>query len=297
MSKDVLNTEDLTKFYGSTRGIKDVSISLGQGEIFGFIGPNGAGKSTFIRTVLGLIHPTSGNAQIFGKDILKKGAEIRQKIGYVPSEINYYSGMTAGELLKYSASFYKNTDLKKIDSLADRFELDLKKDIEDLSFGNKRKVSIIQSVLHEPELLILDEATGGLDPLMQNRFFKLLEERNKEGMTILYSSHILSEVQRICHRAAIIKNGEIIKTEDIRELLKKQMKNCRIIFENKPDEVQLPENAQNEEFNGDKLMFEYLGPVKDLVKWIADQEILDVAIEEPTLENIFMNYYERDNEE
>lgn len=293
MDSYIINTDKLTKFYGKSRGMEDISLNIKKGEVFGFIGPNGSGKSTFIRTILGLIQPTSGNAKLFGFDAIKKGNEVREKIGYIPSEINYYSGMNANELLHYSASFYKNVDLRKIDQLAERFELNLEKDIEDLSFGNKRKVALIQSLLHEPELLILDEPTGGLDPLMQNRFFELLQEEHKKGTTIFFSSHILSEIQRICQRAAIIKEGKIVKEEDIQELMKKQMKNCRLVFKEKPRNIQLPENAQKENWVDNKLSFEYLGDVSLLMKWIANQDLLDVTIEEPTLENIFMNYYER----
>mgnify|MGYP001235599101 CR=1 FL=1 len=293
MNKLALESKDLTKFYGKSRGIENVSLSIENGEAFGFIGPNGAGKSTFIRTVLGLILPTSGEAKIFGQNAFENGDKIREQIGYLPSEVNYYSGMNAEELLKYSASFYKNADVSRIRSLAERFELDLSKEIEDLSFGNKKKVAIIQSVLHEPQLMILDEPTGGLDPLMQNRFFELLEEQHKKGVTIFFSSHILSEIQRLCQRAAIIKEGKIVKVEDIPELMKKQMKNCRLIFKNPPGDLNLPENAQNEKLVDEKLTFEYVGPVTPLMKWIAQQDLLDVAIEEPTLENIFMNYYER----
>jgi len=293
MGEYILETKDLTKYYGKSRGIEDVSLKLKKGEVFGFIGPNGSGKSTFIRAILGLIIPTRGQAQLFGVDALKNGAQIREKIGYIPSEINYYNGMNAKELLRYSARFYKNGGLDKIDQLASRFELNLEKDIEDLSFGNKRKVALIQSVLHEPELLILDEPTGGLDPLMQNRFFELLQEEHEKGTTIFFSSHILSEIQRICQRAAIIKEGKIVKEEDIQELMKKQMKNCRLVFKEKTKNINLPENAQNENWVDNKLSFEYVGPVSNLMEWIAKQDLLDVTIEEPTLENIFMNYYER----
>ena len=201
--------------------------------------------------------------------------------------------MNAEELLRYSASFYSNVDTSRIKKLANQFELDLKKDIEDLSFGNKKKVALIQCVLHEPDLIILDEPTGGLDPLMQNRFFELLEEEHKKGTTIFFSSHILSEIQRMCQRAAIIKEGKIVKVENIQELMKKQMKNCRLVFKETPDNLKLPENAQNEHWSDQKLTFEYVGAVSPLMEWIAKQDLLDVAVEEPTLENIFMNYYKR----
>ena len=294
MNKELaIQSEKLTKFYGKSRGMEDVSLSVNRGESFGFIGPNGAGKSTFIRTILGLLIPTSGEAKILGQDPFKEGAEIRKRIGYLSSEVNYYNGMNAEELLRYSASFYSNVDTSRIKKLANQFELDLKKDIEDLSFGNKKKVALIQCVLHEPDLIILDEPTGGLDPLMQNRFFELLEEEHKKGTTIFFSSHILSEIQRMCQRAAIIKEGKIVKVENIQELMKKQMKNCRLVFKETPDNLKLPENAQNEHWSDQKLTFEYVGAVSPLMEWIAKQDLLDVAVEEPTLENIFMNYYKR----
>lgn len=288
-----IESNHLTKFYGSARGIEDVTLEVEKGEIFGFIGPNGAGKSTYIRTILGLLQATSGDTKILGTDVLNDGAEIREKIGYLPSEVNYYNEMNAKELLNYSASFYKNADTSKIGPLAERFELDLEKKITDLSFGNKKKVAIIQSVLHSPEILILDEPTSGLDPLMQNRFFEMLEEEHDKGATIFFSSHILSEIQRMCQRAAIIKEGKIIKTENIQDLMKKQMKKCRLVYKNVPGDIQIPENAQNKHLVDEKLSFEYVGEIGALMKWIAQQDIADVVVEEPTLENIFMNYYER----
>ena len=197
---NVIEVKNLTKTYGKSRGISDVSFNVEQGEIFGFIGPNGAGKSTTIRTLLSLIHPTSGSATIFGKDIVKDAPAIKKDIGYLPSEVFYYDNMRVKDLLKYSASFYKKDCRKRMNELAEIMELDLNRKIDDLSLGNKKKVGIVQGLLHEPKLIILDEPTSGLDPLMQHKFFELLEEENKKGATILFSSHILSEVQRLCDR-------------------------------------------------------------------------------------------------
>lgn len=196
-----IQTNNLSKNYGDSVGIKDVNLAVEKGEVFGFIGPNGSGKSTAIRTLLGLIHSTGGSAQILGYDIKNDGVEIRKRIGYLPSEVHYYDEMNSRELLEYSAGFYENVKLDEIERLATFFELDLDKPIADLSFGNKKKCAIIQAVLHNPEVLILDEPTSGLDPLMQNRFFELMEEKHKAGATIFFSSHILSEIQRICDRA------------------------------------------------------------------------------------------------
>ena len=216
---NVIEASDLCKNYGNDVGIKNINLEIKKGEFFGFIGPNGAGKSTFIRTLLGLLHPSSGTAKVLGHNIKNKSEEIRKKLGYLPSEVNYYDGMSSRELLEYHAGFYENVDTTKIKTLSEIFELDLDRKIEELSFGNKKKCGIIQSVIHEPDLLILDEPTSGLDPLMQNRFFELLEEENKKGTSIFFSSHILAEVQRLCNRAAIIRKGEISAVEDIQSLL------------------------------------------------------------------------------
>lgn len=288
-----IETNNLSKNYGKAIGIKNVNLSVEKGEVFGFIGPNGAGKSTTIRTLLGLLRPTSGTAKILGFDIEKDGPEMRAKIGYLPSEVHYYDEMSSRELLEYSARFYQSANPKKIDELAALFELDLSKKITDLSFGNKKKCAIIQSVLHEPELLILDEPTSGLDPLMQNRFFELLEAENKKGTTIFFSSHILSEIQRMCDRAAVIRNGEITAVEHIQDLLKKQMKRVKVLFTAKPENLVLPPGSQHEKWSHSKLTFEYVGQINVLIDWLNKQELSDVVMEEPDLESIFMNYYER----
>lgn len=290
---NAIETKQLIKFYGEHLGMEDVSLEVKEGEVFGFIGPNGAGKSTAIRTLLGLLIPTSGEAFIFGKDIRKQGSEIRMDIGYLPSEVNYYDEMTSRELLEYHCHFYPKADVSEIDRLAQYFELDLEKPITDLSFGNKKKCAIVQSLIHKPKLLILDEPTSGLDPLMQNRFFELLENLNEEGTTIFFSSHVLSEIQRLCDRAAVIRKGKIIAVENIQELLEKQMKKGRFIFNSKPENLNLPEGVQNIHWHGSKLTFEYVGGINALSKWMSGLDLLDAVLEEPDLESIFMNYYER----
>ena len=227
----VIEVNHLTKFYGKSRGIVDISFNVDEGEIFGFIGPNGAGKSTTIRLLLSLIYPTKGEAKIFGKDCIKYGPELRQEIGYLPSEVFYYEGMKVIDLLKYSASFYNKDCTDRLYELSDLMELDLKRRISDLSYGNKKKVGIVQGLLHLPKLIILDEPTAGLDPLMQHKFFDLIREENERGATIFFSSHILSEVQRLCNRVAIIKDGSIINIQDIKTLQKENYKKIRVTAE------------------------------------------------------------------
>ncbi len=214
----VIEVNNLTKYYGKSLGIEDVSFQVDEREIFGFIGPNGAGKSTTIRLFLSLIYPTSGSATIFGKDCIQYGPELRQDIGYLPSEVFYYERMKVIDLLKYSASFYEKDCMPRTYELAEIMELDLKRRIDDLSYGNKKKVGIVQGLLHEPKLLLLDEPTSGLDPLMQRKFFQLIRDERERGATIFFSSHILGEVQRMCSRVAIIKEGSVINIQDIKTL-------------------------------------------------------------------------------
>lgn len=292
---NVIEIKNLTKMYGKARGIEDVSFNVEEGEIFGFIGPNGAGKSTTIRTLLSLIYPTSGSATIFGKDIITAAPEIKKDIGYLPSEVFYYDNMKVMDLLKYSASFYKKDCTKRIKELADIMELDLTKKIDDLSLGNKKKVGIVQGLLHEPKLIILDEPTSGLDPLMQQKFFDLLEKENKKGATILFSSHILSEVQRLCDRVAIIKDGRIVTVEKISTLKENTYKKFKIESNSIIDKSLFDLDGVNQlEQDGGTISFLFRGNINSIMKKIAAIEIANLWIEEPDLEEIFMHYYEKE---
>lgn len=292
---NVIEIQNLTKMYGKSRGIEDISFHVEEGEIFGFIGPNGAGKSTTIRTMLSLIYPTSGSAKIFGKDTVQFSSELKKEIGYLPSEVFYYDNMKVKDLLKYSASFYKKDCSKRIKELADIMELDLNRKIDDLSLGNKKKVGIVQGLLHEPKLVILDEPTSGLDPLMQQRFFDLLEEENKKGVTILFSSHILSEVQRLCDRVAIIKEGKIVTVEKISTLKDNNFKR----FEVEPlapieKSYFLIPGVNDLEVTDKKISFLFKGNINTVMEKIAGIEITNLSVTEPDLEEIFMHYYEKE---
>jgi ABC-2 type transport system ATP-binding protein len=288
----IIEVNNLTKYYGKSRGIVDVSFSVDEGEIYGFIGPNGAGKSTTIRLFCSLIYPSGGDAKIFGKDCIKYGPEIRQEIGYLPSEVFYYEGMKVIDLLKYSASFYKKDCTKRIHELADIMELDLKRRIDDLSYGNKKKVGIVQGLLHQPKLILLDEPTSGLDPLMQQKFFNLIREENERGATIFFSSHILGEVQRMCNRVAIIKEGSIINIQDIKTLQKDNYKKIRIEAEDLDEKRFEVAGVNNLEKDNGVIRFFFKGDINLITRLISEKEINDVTIEEPTLEEIFMHYYE-----
>lgn len=288
----VIETKNLTKYYGKSRGIIDVDLTVNEGEIFGFIGPNGAGKSTTIRTLLSLIYKTSGDAKIFGLDCEQEHVKILQDVGYLPSEVFYYGNMRAIDLFKYSASFYKKDCLQKIEDLADTLQLELSKKIEDMSLGNKKKVGIIQGLLHSPRLIILDEPTSGLDPLMQKTFFDLIKKENERGAAVLFSSHILSEVQRICDRVAIIKEGKIINTQKISQLRQDAYKDVTITLNNDSvvNSFSLP-GATNIKNTGSTVSFIYKGDINTLLSEINKQPLTDVEISEPSLEEIFMHYY------
>ena len=288
----IIEVNNLTKYYGKARGIVDVSFNVDEGEIFGFIGPNGAGKSTTIRLFCSLIYPTSGEAKIFGKDAIKHGPEIRQDIGYLPSEVFYYEGMKVLELLKYSASFYKKDCTERMYERSDLMELDLKRRIDDLSYGNKKKVGIVQGLLHQPKLLFLDEPTSGLDPLIQQKFFNLIKEENKRGVTIFFSSHMLGEVQKLCNRVAIIKEGSIVDIQDIQTLQRDNYKKIHVVGEEIDEKVfDIPGVIKLEKGNG-AVNFFYNGDINLITKLISEKVISDVTIEAPTLEEIFIHYYE-----
>jgi ABC-2 type transport system ATP-binding protein len=288
----IIEVNHLTKYYGKSRGIVDVSFKVEEGEIFGFIGPNGAGKSTTIRLFLSLIYPTKGEAKIFGKDCIKFGPELRQEIGYLPSEVFYYEGMKVIDLLKYSASFFQKDCTKRLHELSELMELDLKRRISDLSYGNKKKVGIVQGLLHSPKLIVLDEPTAGLDPLMQHKFFDLIREENKRGATIFFSSHILGEVQRLCNRVAIIKDGSIIKIQDIKSLQKDNYKKIRVAADNLDEKRFKLKGVTDLQTENGSVSFFYKGDINEIAKLIGSRKISDLTIEDLTLEEIFMHYYE-----
>jgi ABC-2 type transport system ATP-binding protein len=293
----VIETRDLTKYYGKARGIIDVNLTVEEGEIFGFIGPNGAGKSTTIRTLLALIYKTAGEARIFGLDCEKDREKILMDVGYLPGEVFYYDNMRARDLLNYSASFYRKDCSKRIAELAEILQLDLSRKIEDMSLGNKKKVGIVQGLLHSPRLIILDEPTSGLDPLMQRTFFDLIREENRRGATILFSSHILSEIQRIAGRVAIIKEGRIIATQRIDELRANAYKDVRFSLRQGavPKDFTVP-GAQSVEIQNGGARFLYKGDINALLAALGQYSLMNVDITEPSLEEIFMHYYQDEGE-
>ena len=287
---EAIKTNELTKYYGKARGIVSLNLSVEQGESFGFIGQNGAGKSTTIRTLLGLISPTSGSAQILGKDIIKEKKAILQDIGYLPSEALFYPGMKVKDILTLSAHMRKMDCTKEARKLCERLQLDTSRKINELSFGNRKKVAIVCALQSTPKLLILDEPTGGLDPLMQREFFDIIRERNHKGTTIFLSSHVLSEIQRNCTRAAIIREGKMIACNSIDALAKTNAKRVTI-----HGNVPLSKlDGIRDRVDGDgSVSFLYSGDMDLLLQTLSAGHITDLSVSEPDLEEIFLHYYEK----
>ena len=289
----VIETKKLTKYYGKSRGVIDLDLTVEEGEFFGFIGPNGAGKSTTIRTLLGLIYPTSGEAKIFDKNIIRDKSEILSYIGYMPSEANFYSGMRVKDIIELSAKMRKADCSAEADRLCERLALDKKKRADELSLGNRKKVSIVCALQHKPRLCILDEPTSGLDPLMQKEFFDILKERHSNGATIFLSSHILSEIQKNCSRAAIIKDGRLIALDTVEKLSKTGTKRVTLHGVNTVPQVLAVKSV---EVGDDSISFLYNGDIKTLLDSVSALPIFDINITEPSLDEIFMHYYEKGGE-
>lgn len=285
----IIETRNLTKMYGKARGIIDLNLEVNEGDIFGFIGPNGAGKSTTIRTLLGLISPTSGEAYVFGKDCTKKSKEILEDVGYMPSEAQFYGSMKVEEIIKLAADLHRKNCSNTAKELCDRLKLDTKKKLEDLSLGNRKKVSIICALQHEPRLLILDEPTSGLDPLMQKEFFDIIEERNKEGVTIFFSSHVLPEIQNHCKNAAIIREGKLMKVSSVSEM---SASNAKVVTLHGVNDISSIGNATNIKNQNGAISFLYGGEIKELIFKLNEINPSDLTITEPSLEEIFMHFYE-----
>lgn len=290
---DMIRTEKLTKYYGKARGIVDLDLAVAEGEFFGFIGPNGAGKSTTIRLLLGLISPTSGSARIAGMDVVKEKEAVLKRTGYLPSEAVFYPGMRVKEILRFSANLRKMDCTKEAAILCERLQLDIARKAEELSFGNRKKVAIVCALQHRPDLLVLDEPTGGLDPLMQKEFFDILHERNQEGATVFLSSHILSEIQHNCTRAAIIREGSIIACDSVEALSRTSAK--RITVRGNIDCASL-DGIRDRKDTGDTVSFLYSGDIGTLLQALATGQVSDLSVSEPDLEEIFMHYYEKGGE-
>ena len=270
---------NLTKTYGKNRGVSGISLEVKKGDIFGFLGPNGAGKSTTIRSMLGMLKFQEGTIKILQMDAVKQQKEILRKVGYMPSEAMFYPSMRAKDVIRFAAKARDLDCTQEADRICQLLEVNMDKRIEELSLGNRKKVSIVCAMQHKPELLILDEPTSGLDPLMQEAFFKLILEYNSQGTTCFLSSHVLSEVKKYCKNAAIIKEGKIIRVDSVENLSKSNLRRVRIWED------------------GQEKAFSYTGEMKKLIGELEGRNIEDLLIEEPSLDELFMHYYEQEAHE
>ena len=285
---DAICTSGLTKYYGRRRAIQNIALTVKQGDFFGFIGPNGAGKSTTIRALLGLIRPSAGQGRVLGLDITRDRQKILERVGYLPSETAFWPGMRVRDILKLSAGLRRRDCAGEADRLCRRLRLDPARKVEELSFGSRKKTAIVCALQHEPELLILDEPTGGLDPLIQREFFAILRERNEKGVTVFLSSHILSEIQRSCAHAAIIREGSIIAGGSVAALVRTGVK--RVSFRGRARLDALP-GVRDLRLSPDGAEFLYSGDMGALLAALAAGDIRDLSVSEPDLEEVFLHIY------
>ncbi len=284
----IIETNNLTKYYGKIKGVENVSFDVKEGEIFGFLGPNGAGKTTTIRTILGYLKPTSGEAYVFGKNIEENIIEIRKKVGYIPGDLALYEHLTGKQFLDYFSSI-RNKELLLLDRLLELFELPLHRKIKGYSRGMKQKLGIVQAFMDDPEVVIMDEPTAGLDPLLQQKFYKFLLDEKKKGKTMLFSSHILSEVDKVCDRVGIIKDGNLVALENIDNLKQKKGKKIRLKIKEDPIDFKGPKNVK---FVNGYIEFVTDDSIDSWIKKISKYTVLDLQIQEFSMEDIFIRYYD-----
>lgn len=285
--ESVIEIHNLTKNYGKNRGIENVSFSVAKGDIFGFLGPNGAGKSTTIRSLLGLIGYQSGEARLFGMEAGRGKKEILERIGYMPSEALFYPSMKVSDVIRFAADIRKKDCSEEAGRICERLQVDTSKKIEELSLGNRKKVSIVCAMQHKPDLFIFDEPTSGLDPLMQDEFFRLIMEYNQEGATCFLSSHVLSEVKKYCNMEAIVKEGKIVCVDTMENLSHTNAKQVKLVGVDSLDIAGMHRVKKKE----DRLEFLFQGEMKDLLAALQGKEIKDMLIEELSLEDTFMHFY------
>ena len=284
----VIETKKLTKFYGKIKGVEDLNFTVEKGEIFGFLGPNGAGKTTTIRTLLGYLNKTSGEAYIFGKNIEDNIVEIKREVGYIPGDLNIYGHLTGKQFLDYFSSL-RHREMTLLGDLLEIFELPLDRKVKGYSKGMKQKLGIVQAFMDDPEMVIMDEPTSGLDPLLQQKFYDFLLQQKHKGKTIFFSSHVLSEVDKVCDRIGIIRNGEIVALENVENLKNKMGKKIRVKIKEKPEMFKGPKNM---EIKNGWIEFVTNDDIDHWIKLLSKYTIVDLDINEFSLEDIFIHYYE-----
>jgi ABC-2 type transport system ATP-binding protein len=292
-----ISVRSLTKYYGTVRGIEDINLDVKEGEIFGFIGPNGAGKSTTIRLLMQLIFPTSGTIRVLGHEVRGDSPELRRRIGYLPGEVSYYSDLTGRQLMAFIAKAYGITDLSRIEEYADRLGLDLSKSVKSYSLGNRKKLSLVHVLMHDPELLILDEPTSGLDPLVQATFFDMIRERREAGATVFLSTHVLSEVDKVCDRVAIIRNGSLVSVSKVSEVPGRDHRYIDVTFRehgNLIEKYGLTRIDPEVAYESGVHHFRVRGEISDALRALADHPVSDLVVRHPSLEEIFLEFYKQD---
>ena len=294
-SAAAIRTSKLTKDYGAGRGLFDLDLQVSGQEVFGFLGPNGAGKTTTIRLLMGMIRPTSGGAYVFGLDCIRDSVEVKKKVGYLPGDVPQFGSLTGDEIVAYLGGMRGGLDRGRVRDIAQRFELDLGRRFREYSSGNKQKLAIVLAFMHRPELLILDEPTAGLDPLNQQEFYALLRETRDEGATVFLSSHILSEVEHVCDRVGIIREGRLVRVAQLEEL--RHIRVHRVEIEFAPGTA-IPERAirdadgvEDVSLEGDRVTCTVRGSIDGLLRAIRDAEVTDLVSSEPSLEEVFLSYF------
>ena len=288
----VIQTEKLTKYYGNSRGIEEINLSVKEGEVFGFLGPNGSGKTTTIRILLDFIRPSSGRARLFGLDAHTDSVRIKSRIGYLPGEYGMYEKMKAGDYLQFLGSLRSDEKPPMKDKLIELFDVDISKRIKSFSHGNKQKLALVQAFMHDPELLILDEPTNGLDPLIQQRFYELILELKESGKTIFFSSHILSEVERICDRVAILREGKLVALHKISDLKKFRLKSIEVTFKHELDEsIFRLDGVRKVEKNANAVHLLINANINGILRKISEYPIDYISCRDASLEDIFLEYY------
>ena len=292
-----IQTHNLTKTYGTNRGIHNINLEVEQREIFGFLGPNGAGKSTTLRTLIGLMKPTSGRAEVLGLDPHTQTTDVMARIGNLPTEFSLDDRMTGRQMLRLFSRLRGGVDLAYADEIAERLDADLDRPMRRLSRGNKQKIGIIQALYHRPELIILDEPTGGLDPIVQENFLSILIESRERGQTIFFSSHVLSEVERIADRVGIIRDGEMVAIEDPRKLTGSMLRRVSVHLAQPPEAdfleaVRAVPGVDQITVDGLNLRFQITGNIDPLIKLLGTRQIDAMDMERPSLEEIFLTFYE-----
>jgi len=288
----VIQTEKLTKYYGNSRGIEEINLSVKEGEVFGFLGPNGSGKTTTIRILLDFIRPSSGRARLFGLDAHTDSVRIKSRIGYLPGEYGMYEKMKAVDYLQFLGSLRSDEKPPMKDKLIELFDVDISKRIKSFSHGNKQKLALVQAFMHDPGLLVLDEPTNGLDPLIQQRFYELILELKESGKTIFFSSHILSEVERICDRVAILREGKLVALHKISDLKKFRLKSIEVTFKHELDEsIFRLDGVRKVEKNANAVHLLINANINGILRKISEYPIDNISCRDASLEDIFLEYY------